>query len=36
MSTKYKATDIDVAYYLTIITVGCIDIYKNKAKVYSC
>lgn len=27
MSTKYKATTTDQAYFITITTVGCIDVF---------
>lgn len=34
MSTKYKATETDVAYFITITTVGWIDVFKRLKQKY--
>ena len=34
MSTKYKATEIDVAYFITITTVGWIDVFTRLRQKY--
>ncbi len=34
MSTKYKATEVDVAYFITITVVGWIDIFTRLRQKY--